>query len=91
MIGYCSFDLIRYQNKILKSIEVSSEYPDASFNLVESVYVFDHFKKDLFVITSNLFSNRNEQALNQELDNMIEELQNIKLFENKINHHKKVI
>ncbi|WP_426366140.1 anthranilate synthase component I [Mammaliicoccus lentus] len=89
MIGYCSFDLIRYQNKILKSIEVSSEYPDASFNLVESVYVFDHFKEDLFVITSNLFSNRNEQALNQELDNMIEELQNIKLFENKINHHKK--
>src|SRR5699024_116348 len=55
----------------------------------ESVYVFDHFKEDLFVITSNLFSNRNEQALNQELDNMIEELQNIKLFENKINHHKK--
>ncbi|MEB6197222.1 anthranilate synthase component I [Mammaliicoccus sciuri] len=86
MIGYCSFDLIRYQNKLLKQIELQSDIPDASFNLVESVYVFDHFKEELFVIASNLFSQITEAEVEQELNNMIETLKDISLFQNKIDH-----
>lgn len=86
MIGYCSFDLIRYQNKLLKQIELQSDIPDASFNLVESVYVFDHFKEELFVIASNLFSQNTEAQVEQELINMIETLKDISLFQNKIDH-----
>ncbi|MFV5939158.1 anthranilate synthase component I [Mammaliicoccus sciuri] len=86
MIGYCSFDLIRYQNKLLKQIELQSDIPDASFNLVESVYVFDHFKEELFVIASNLFSQNTEAQVEQELVNMIETLKGISLFQNKIDH-----
>lgn len=86
MIGYCSFDLIRYQNKLLKQIELQSDIPDASFNLVESVYVFDHFKEELFVIASNLFSQNTEAEVEQELNNMIETLKDISLFQNKIDH-----
>lgn len=86
MIGYCSFDLIRYQNKLLKQIELQSDIPDASFNLVESVYVFDHFKEELFVIASNLFSQNTETQVEQELNNMIETLKDISLFQNKIDH-----
>lgn len=86
MIGYCSFDLIRYQNKLLKQIELQSDIPDASFNLVESVYVFDHFKEELFVIASNLFSQITEAQVEQELINMIETLKGISLFQNKIDH-----
>lgn len=86
MIGYCSFDLIRYQNKLLKQIELQSDIPDASFNLVESVYVFDHFKEELFVMASNLFSHNTEGQVEQVLNNMIETLKDISLFQNKIDH-----
>ncbi|MEX6218299.1 anthranilate synthase component I [Mammaliicoccus sciuri] len=86
MIGYCSFDLIRYQNKLLKQIELKSDIPDASFNLVESVYVFDHFKEELFVITSNLFSQNTETQVEHELNKMVETLKDISLFQNKIDH-----
>lgn len=86
MIGYCSFDLIRYQNKLLKQIELQSDIPDASFNLVESVYVFDHFKEELFVMASNLFSHNTEAQVEQVLNYMIETLKDISLFQNKIDH-----
>ncbi|MEB8373450.1 anthranilate synthase component I [Mammaliicoccus sciuri] len=86
MIGYCSFDLIRYQNKLLKQIELQSDIPDASFNLVESVYVFDHFKEELFVIASNLFSQNTEAQVEHELNKMVETLKDISLFQNKIEH-----
>ncbi|UXU76863.1 anthranilate synthase component I [Mammaliicoccus sciuri] len=86
MIGYCSFDLIRYQNKLLKQIELQSDIPDASFNLVESVYVFDYFKEELFVMASNLFSHNTEAQVEQVLNNMIETLKDISLFQNKIDH-----
>lgn len=86
MIGYCSFDLIRYQNKLLKQIELQSDIPDASFNLVESVYVFDHFKEELFVMASNLFSHNTEAQVEQVLNNMNETLKDISLFQNKIDH-----
>ncbi|WP_239727960.1 MULTISPECIES: anthranilate synthase component I [unclassified Mammaliicoccus] len=86
MIGYCSFDLIRYQNKLLKQIELQSDIPDASFNLVESVYVFDHFKEELFVIASNLFSQNTEAQVEHELNKMVETLKDISLFQNKIEY-----
>lgn len=86
MIGYCSFDLVRYQNKLLQQLEVKSDIPDVSFNLVESVYIFDHFKEELFIITSNLFSNKNEEDMDKELEHMTDELKNVSLFQNKMKH-----
>ncbi len=89
LIGYCSFDLIRYQNKLLKQIEVKSDYPDVSFNLVESAYVFDHFKEDLFIIATNLFSDKDENELSDELNNLFNDLKKVPLFQNKIEHSKR--
>lgn len=89
LIGYCSFDLIRFQNKVLKEIKVDSKHPDASFSLVESAFVFDHYKEELFVIATNLFTHCTEEMLDKELSSMIEKLKNITLFQTEIKHEKR--
>lgn len=87
MIGYCSFDLVRYRNKILRDIKVESQYPDASFNLVESVYVFDHFKEELYIIATNLFSGKSETAIEKTVQQMVQDLKAVPVFQNAIEHH----
>lgn len=81
LIGFCSFDLIRHQVKQLADIHVTGDIPDVVFNMVESVYVFDHYKEQLFVIASNLFSKANETKLAQRLEQMLARLQSLTLFQ----------
>lgn len=81
LIGFCSFDLIRHTVELLAEIEVEGKYPDAVFSMVESVFLFDHYKEELFLIASNLFSGRTQEALAQQLEQMQAQLRSLKLFQ----------
>lgn len=81
LIGFCSFDLIRHQIKQLADIKITGDIPDAAFAMVESVYVFDHYKEQLFVIASNLFSQQDKVALSKRLEQMLARLHTLTLFQ----------
>lgn len=49
--------------------------------MIESVYVFDHYKEQIYVIATNLFSKATEHELYERLDEMIAEFNQIELFE----------
>ena len=38
------------------------------FYLVENTYVFDHYKDELYVIATNLFSNKSKDELFEEVE-----------------------
>src|SRR5690625_5440910 len=50
-IGSCSFDLVRHAFTKLREIEVKNTTDDLLFYMVESVYIFDHYKEKIHVIT----------------------------------------
>ena len=64
-MGTCSFDLVRHEFPILKRVAIKSmkTISDVSFYMIEDVFVFDHYKDELYVIASNQFS----KASNAEL------------------------
>lgn len=80
-VGSCSFDLVRHEFPILKKIELA-DHPqhDAKFHMVEDVYVFDHYKEQLFVIATNLFSEQTEAELKQRVKARVDELKHISLY-----------
>ncbi|MEL3746911.1 anthranilate synthase component I, partial [Staphylococcus borealis] len=57
-IGTCSFDLVRHEFPILQRIAIESNKTthDATLYMIEDVFVFDHYKDELYVIASNQFS-----------------------------------
>lgn len=80
-VGSCSFDLVRHEFPVLKQIELE-DHPqhDAKFHMVEDVYVFDHYKEQLFIIATNLFSNQAEFELKQRVQDRIDELKHITIY-----------
>lgn len=80
-VGSCSFDLVRHEFPVLKQIELD-DHPqhDAKFHMVEDVYVFDHYKEQLFIIATNLFSNQAESELKQRVQDRIDELKHITIY-----------
>ena len=80
-VGSCSFDLVRHEFPVLKQIELE-DHPqhDAKFHMVEDVYVFDHYKEQLFIIATNLFSNQAESELKQRVQDRINELKHITIY-----------
>lgn len=80
-VGSCSFDLVRHEFPVLKQIELE-DHPqhDAKFHMVEDVYVFDHYKEQLFIIATNLFSNQAESELKQRVQDRIDELKYITIY-----------
>lgn len=80
-VGSCSFDLVRHEFPVLKLIELE-DHPqhDAKFHMVEDVYVFDHYKEQLFIIATNLFSNQAESELKQRVQDRIDELKHITIY-----------
>ncbi|MCD8909007.1 anthranilate synthase component I [Staphylococcus gallinarum] len=80
-VGSCSFDLVRHEFPVLKQIELE-DHPqhDAKFHMVEDVYVFDHYKEQLFIIATNLFSNQAESELKQRVQDRIDELKHITIY-----------
>lgn len=81
VVGSCSFDLVRHEFPVLKQIELD-DHPqhDAKFHMVEDVYVFDHYKEQLFIIATNLFSNQAESELKQRVQDRIDELKHITIY-----------
>ncbi|TBW90207.1 anthranilate synthase component I, partial [Staphylococcus hominis] len=77
-IGSCSFDLARHEFPILKKtpLKLNNEH-DARFFMIEDVYVFDHYKDDLYVIATNQFSLASQEQLEARVENNIKRLYNI--------------
>lgn len=84
-IGTCSFDLVRHEFSKLKDINlVDHRDHDVNFYLVEDTYVFDHYKDELYIISTNLFSNRSKTQLQARVDQRIKDLKSINLTHDKI-------
>lgn len=86
-LGYCSFDLVRHAFPILKQQAIVGETSDVLFHMVESVYVFDHYKEQIYIIATNFFSNATDSELNERLDEMMSEFEKVQLFENEKSIH----
>ncbi|AYU55184.1 anthranilate synthase component I [Staphylococcus debuckii] len=82
-IGSCSFDLVRHEFPVLKRREIHTdpEQADVKLNMVENVYVFDHYKEYLYVISTNLFSNEERGKIEQRVQNQVQALQDIVLYQ----------
>ncbi len=77
-IGTCSFDLVRHEFKKLQDIKLEDHQThDVQFYLVEDVFVFDHYKDELYIIASNLFSDRTKERLKESIERKIEDLKKI--------------
>ncbi|MBX5318174.1 anthranilate synthase component I [Staphylococcus caprae] len=84
-IGTCSFDLVGHEFEKLQEIKLSDHRDhDVKFYLVENTYVFDHYKDELYVIATNLFSNKSKDELFEEVEKRIEDLKHINLVYEKI-------
>lgn len=85
-VGSCSFDLVRHAFEKLQDIELEDTTDDLRFYMVESVYIFDHYKEKIHVITSNLFSGITSSDLEDRLHNMVEEIKSIRLYHPEITY-----
>ncbi|MCD2138386.1 anthranilate synthase component I [Salinicoccus halitifaciens] len=88
-VGSCSFDLVRHAFKKLQEIEIENTTDDLVFYMVESLYVFDHYKEKIHVITSNLFSNAGRKELEARLESMVGELKSVRLYHPVIDYDNK--
>lgn len=79
-MGYCTFDLIRHRYKQLQNIVDEARIPDCSLAMIESLYVFDHYNEELYIVVSNLFSEVDEQILLNRLQQMYDALSHLQLF-----------
>ncbi|KFE41100.1 anthranilate synthase component I [Staphylococcus agnetis] len=92
-MGYCSFDLVRHAFPVLKQQKITGESNDALFHMVESVYVFDHYKEQIYVIATNFFSKVSDAILSKRLDEMVQVFDHVELFERQYplpNRHREI-
>lgn len=87
-VGSFSFDIVRHAYPKLNNIQLDGTKNDALLHMVESAYVFDHFKEKLYLVTSNLFSNVSKESLDKRLEKMEDKLKNVKIFEKDIDFSK---
>ena len=80
-MGTCSFDLVRHEFPILKRVAIKSmkTISDVSFYMIEDVFVFDHYKDELYVIASNQFSKAAVKKLR--VKHRIQALSQIKVYQ----------
>jgi anthranilate synthase component 1 len=85
-VGSCSFDLVRHEFPILQQIALQDhQQHDAHFYMVEDVYIFDHYKEYLYVVASNLFSNRSADEMEENINHRIAELKELSIYPETIN------
>jgi anthranilate synthase component 1 len=85
-VGSCSFDLVRHEFPILQQIALQDhQQHDAHFYMVEDVYIFDHYKEYLYVVASNLFSNRSTEEMEENINHRIAELKELSIYPEIIN------
>ncbi|MBE5662623.1 anthranilate synthase component I [Staphylococcus sp. SS21] len=80
-VGTCSFDLVRHEFPKLQSIQLEDHVQhDVRLYMVEHVYVFDHYKDDLYIIATNQFSNATKSELEARVNKSINDLTKIQPF-----------
>ncbi|HCW7452602.1 TPA: chorismate-binding protein [Staphylococcus aureus] len=80
-VGTCSFDLVRHEFPKLQSIQLEDhKQHDVRLYMVEQVYVFDHYKDELYIIATNQFSNSTKSDLENRVNKSIEDLTKIQPF-----------
>lgn len=80
-VGTCSFDLVRHEFPKLQSIQLEDhKQHDVRLYMVEQVYVFDHYKDELYIIATNQFSNSTKSDLENRVIKSIEDLTKIQPF-----------
>ncbi|MDT3960676.1 anthranilate synthase component I [Staphylococcus kloosii] len=85
-VGSCSFDLVRHEFPILQQIALQDhQQHDAHFYMIEDVYIFDHYKEYLYVVASNLFSNRSAEEMEENISHRIAELKELSIYPEIIN------
>lgn len=52
--------------------------------MIEDVYVFDHYKDELYIISTNLFSQVKQDVLIQRVKERIEDLKAIQVYQPKV-------
>lgn len=82
-MGTCGFDLVRHEFPILKRVAIKSmkTISDVSFYMIEDVFVFDHYKDELYVIASNQFSKASNAELKLRVKHRIQALSQIKVYQ----------
>ncbi|UXR76082.1 MULTISPECIES: anthranilate synthase component I [unclassified Staphylococcus] len=80
-MGAFSFDFVRHAYPVLQQYPIEGSGADVHIYMVEQVYVFDHFKECVYVVATNLFSNVSREVLESRVTAMIEEFQQVELFE----------
>ena len=82
-MGTCSFDLVRHEFPILKRVAIKSmkTISDVSFYMIEDVFVFDHYKDELYVILPNQFSKASNAELKLRVKHRIQALSQIKVYQ----------
>ncbi|MEB6610110.1 anthranilate synthase component I [Staphylococcus borealis] len=85
-IGTCSFDLVRHEFPILQRIAIESKKTthDATLYMIEDVYVFDHYKDELYVIASNQFSKVSKTELKTRVARNVQSLSHIQVYQEDI-------
>ncbi|MDE4961529.1 hypothetical protein NAI45_10450, partial [Francisella tularensis subsp. holarctica] len=69
----------------LQEIELDNHRDhDVNFYLVVDTYVFDHYKDELYVISTKLFSDTSKSQLEAKVNQRIDDLKNINLAYEKI-------
>ena len=72
-VGSCSFDLVRHEFPVLQNIALDDhQQHDAKFYMVEDAYIFDHYNEYLYIVATDLFSQRSEQALEDNINRRLE-------------------
>lgn len=85
-VGSCSFDLVRHEFPILQQIALQDhQQHDAHFYMVEDVYIFDHYKEYLYVVASNLFSNRSADEMEENINHRIAGLKELSIYPETVN------
>ncbi|QLK86786.1 anthranilate synthase component I [Staphylococcus sp. 17KM0847] len=80
-MGGFGFDFVRHAYPVLQQYEIDGEGEDVHLYMVESLYVFDHYQEQVYVIATNLFSHETSSQLEIRLQQMIDEFQAVILFE----------
>jgi len=77
LIGYCSYDLIRYYENIGESLPDEIQIPDFVFGAYDSFLIFDHQKDEVIIVEANIYSNRSATQLDQAIEEIFNQLQKI--------------
>jgi len=73
-VGYLSYDVVRYFERLPKTAKQELDVPDAAFMLPDTVVIFDHAKHQLIVLANAHNIDENPDAAYDDAVNRIEQI-----------------